>query len=102
MMMGMGRIHPVSLVKPESILNSNQSAGKTGVSFETILGQALGEVNDLQQQSGVLTEKLASGQLQYIHQASAMAEKATLALNLTLQIRNKALEAYQEIMRTQI
>jgi flagellar hook-basal body complex protein FliE len=101
-MVGIGQIHPVSLVKPESILNSNSSAGKPGVSFETILGQALGGVNDLQQQSAALTEKTASGQLQYIHQANAMAEKATLALELTLQIRNKALEAYQEIMRIQI
>jgi flagellar hook-basal body complex protein FliE len=66
------------------------------------LGRALGGVNDLQQQSAALSEKLASGQLQYIHQANAMEEKATLALELTLQIRNKALEAYQEIMRMQI
>jgi flagellar hook-basal body complex protein FliE len=101
-MRAIGQIHPVSLVKPESILNSKNPAVGAGVSFETILGQALGGVNNLQQQSAALGEKLAAGQLQYIHQATAMAEKATLALELTLQIRNKALEAYQEIMRTQI
>jgi flagellar hook-basal body complex protein FliE len=101
-MAGIGLINPVSLVKPESILNAKHDAPKSGVSFETILGQALNGVNDLQQQATTLNEKLASGQLQYIHQANATAEKAALALELTLQVRNKALEAYQEIMRTQI
>ncbi|MGD8401266.1 MAG: flagellar hook-basal body complex protein FliE [Bacillota bacterium] len=101
-MAGIGQIHPISLVKPKGILDSKNPAVNGGVSFETILGQALSGVNDLQQQSAALEEKLASGQLQYIHQATALAEKATLALDLTLQIRNKALEAYQEIMRTQI
>lgn len=95
-------INPVSLVRPDSILNAKNSNEKPAVSFEKILGQALGPVNNLQQQAAALDHKLASGQLEYIHQATAMAEKASLALELTLQIRNKALEAYQEIMRTQV
>jgi flagellar hook-basal body complex protein FliE len=100
-MAGISQIHPISLVRPESILNSKDVA-KPVISFETILGKALGGVNDLQNQATALNQKIASGQLQYIHQANAMAEKATLALEFTLQIRNKALEAYQEIMRIQI
>jgi flagellar hook-basal body complex protein FliE len=95
-------INPIAPVKPESILGSQNPPSQPGISFETVLGQALAGVNDLQQQATALNEKLASGQLQYIHQASVMAEKATLALELTLQIRNKALEAYQEILRMQI
>jgi flagellar hook-basal body complex protein FliE len=104
-------INPVSLVNPvsritksgpESLLTGARQETGPAQSFEAALGKALNEVNDLQQQSTELNAKLASGQLQYIHQATAMAEKASLALELTLQIRNKFLDAYQEIMRTQV
>jgi flagellar hook-basal body complex protein FliE len=109
--MAINPMNPVSLVNPvaqiaksgpESVLSGERNEAEPAQSFETVLGKALYEVNDLQQQSTELNEKLAAGQLQYIHQATAMAEKASLALELTLQIRNKLLDAYQEIMRTQI
>lgn len=95
-------IHPISLNRPEGFLNKKSNEDQPAASFEKVLGEALGGVNRLQQQATTLNTKLASGQLEYIHQATAMAEKASLALELTLQIRNKALEAYQEIMRIQI
>jgi flagellar hook-basal body complex protein FliE len=104
-------VNPLSLVNPvaqiansggESILSGEGKETSPAQSFEAVLGKALNEVNDLQQQSTELNAQLASGQLQYIHQATAMAEKASLALELTLQIRNKFLDAYQEIMRTQV
>jgi flagellar hook-basal body complex protein FliE len=103
--MAIDLIHPVSQIaklRPESVLTGEPKEADPAPSFEEVLGQALNGVNDLQQQSAELNTKLASGQLQYIHQATAMAEKASLAFELTLQIRNKFLDAYQEIMRTQI
>jgi len=69
-------------------------------SFEQTLAKALQPVNDLQIQSADLDAKLAEGKLEYVHQAMVMSEKASLALDLTIQIRNKVIEAYQEIMRT--
>jgi flagellar hook-basal body complex protein FliE len=109
--MAINPINPVSLVNPvsqiaksgpESLVSRERKEKDPAQSFEAVLGKALNEVNDLQQQSTELNAKLASGELQYIHQATAMAQKASLAFELTLQIRNKFLEAYQEIMRTQI
>lgn len=95
-------IIPVSLVRPDSHLMPKSAPVEPTVSFEQVLGQALNGVNQLQQQSDDLKQKLASGQVEYLHQVTAMSEKAGLAFELTLQIRNKVLEAYQEIMRTQI
>lgn len=97
----MERINLVSLVRPDNFLKTKSEPDQPAVSFEKVLGSALNEVNDLQLKSEDLNAKLASGQLDYLHQATAMSEKATLALQLTVQVRNKIVEAYQEIMRTQ-
>ena len=100
----MSNINPVLLVRPESYLKpfGVDSVKATPVSFEQVLGKALGEVNDIQQQSAELPAKMVNGELEYVHQATAMSEKATMALQLTIQVRNKVVEAYQEIMRTQL
>lgn len=71
-------------------------------SFEQVLARALEPVVQLQQESATMDMKLASGQLEYLHQAMIAGEKASLAFDLTVQVRNKVLEAYQEIMRTQV
>jgi flagellar hook-basal body complex protein FliE len=71
-------------------------------SFEKVLSRALEPVNNLQLQSADLDSQLAQGKLEYVHQAMVMAQKASLALDMTMQIRNKVVEAYQEIMRTQV
>ncbi|HOJ77342.1 MAG TPA: flagellar hook-basal body complex protein FliE [Bacillota bacterium] len=92
---------PVSLTRPESFLNNKTEPKVTTESFEKVLGRVLNDVNELQLQSAELNDKLASGQLEYLHQATVISEKATLALQLTIQVRNKVVEAYQEIMRTQ-
>lgn len=69
-----------------------------GPSFSDVLRSALREVNDLQTKSDELTQKLALGDAD-IHTVMIAAQKAELALRLTISVRNKVLEAYQEIMR---
>ena len=93
---------PVSLLIGETEPQNQDTNPMMGTSFETVLAKALEPVNALQLESAALDTKLASGQLEYVHQAMVVGEKASMALDLTIQIRNKALEAYQEIMRTQV
>jgi len=95
------RINPIALTRPESIRKDAGESKHNAVSFETVLGNDLKEVNELQQQSEAMNAKLASGQLEYLHQSTVISEKATLALQMTIQVRNKIVEAYQEIMRMQ-
>ncbi|MGE5559965.1 MAG: flagellar hook-basal body complex protein FliE [Chloroflexota bacterium] len=71
-------------------------------SFSQMLSSALKQVNDLQVQADDLAAKLATGEVSDAHTVMIASEKATLALQLTLQIRNKVIEAYQEIMRMQL
>lgn len=68
-------------------------------SFGQMLRDALKQVNDLQTEADDLARKLATGEISDVHTVMIASEKATLALELTVQIRNKVIEAYQEIMR---
>jgi flagellar hook-basal body complex protein FliE len=71
-------------------------------SFGQYLKDALMEVNRLEKQADNLTKKLAAGEDVDIHDVMIATEKANIALQLTIQVRNKAVEAYNEIMRMQI
>lgn len=70
--------------------------------FAARLHNALDEVNKLQLQAGDAAKKLAMGQAEDIHQVMIASEQAKLAMQLTVQIRNKVVEAYQEVSRMQI
>lgn len=71
-------------------------------SFADMLNENLQQVNDLQGQADNLVAKVAAGDLESVQAAMVSLEKASLALDLTVQVRNKVLEAYQELMRTQV
>lgn len=71
-------------------------------SFSNLLKAAINEVNEVQNQSDNLTKKLAMGEPVELHQVMIAAEKASITLQTTMEIRNKVVEAYQEIMRMQV
>jgi flagellar hook-basal body complex protein FliE len=67
--------------------------------FGTTLGRAVTGVNDLQAQAQEATVALASGQPVDMARTLVTIEKANISLQFALQIRNKLLEAYQDVMR---
>lgn len=71
-------------------------------SFSSFLNESIKKVNELQVQSDNLTEKLALGQDVDLHQVMIASQKSSVAMQLTLEVRNKAVEAYQEMMRMQV
>ncbi|KYD09429.1 flagellar hook-basal body complex protein FliE [Caldibacillus debilis] len=89
-------------VSPAKNLAPSPETQRTEQSFASFLKDAINKVNELQVQSDQMTEKLALGQDVELHQVMIAAEKASIALQATLEIRNKVIEAYQEIMRMQI
>ena len=70
--------------------------------FGEYLIDSLKKANALQLQSDERTAALAAGRVNDISEVMVAAQKADIALNLTLQLRNRALSAYQEIMRMQV
>ena len=66
------------------------------------LTDALKETNQLQIDSDKWNAALAAGKVDDVSQVVIASQKADIALQLTLQIRNRAVSAYQEIMRMQV
>ncbi len=64
--------------------------------------EMLKKVNDAQIKSDIETEKLISGKTDNLHNVMITAEKASVTLQTAVEVRNKAIEAYQEVMRMQV
>lgn len=62
----------------------------------------MNQLNDQLLESEKLNVQLAAGKVEHLHDVTIAAEKALIALQLTTQVRDKAIEAYQEVMRMQI
>lgn len=75
---------------------------KAGSDFAKFLNDALKEVDLLQKTADTASLGIATGQIQDVHTAIIAMEKASLSLSLTVEVRNKILEAYQEINRMQV
>lgn len=84
----------VSEVKP---LASDKQPG-----FLDYLKNALGEVDSLQKEAASSADKLALGDQAYLQNTMIAYEKANLALQLTIEVRNRIVEAYQEVSRMQM
>jgi len=70
--------------------------------FSVWLDQQLQSVNQNLVQADNQVRALALGEVENIHQVMISLEKAKLSFELTMQIRNKLLDAYQDVMRMQI
>jgi len=71
-----------------------------GPSFQDVLSQAMAQVEQDQVAANEAAVKLATGEITDVAEVMIASERANLSLGLALQVRNKLLEAYQEIMRT--
>lgn len=95
-----GPLPPLGGAAPAAKAGGPEAAGaESGPTFAQVLQNTLSQVAQLQTTADQAAQQVATGQAQDLHTAMIAAEKATLALDLTVQFRNKVLEAYQEIMR---
>ncbi|HID23751.1 MAG TPA: flagellar hook-basal body complex protein FliE [Planctomycetaceae bacterium] len=87
---------------PVRTTNSTRAAapsGKSATDFQDLLVRTLEETSSLEQQAQIsVLESLTGGEVTQVEALAAM-KKADLALRLMLQIRNKLLEAYQQIQQ---
>lgn len=89
---------PLPLKSPTET-NAPQPAGE---SFASVLGKMVGEVNTRQVAANDAVAALQSGQNTSLHQAVIAMEEANISFQLMVEVRNKLLESYQELMRMQI
>jgi len=87
------------LLKQKDALSTQKSGGE---SFAKHLTSAINEVNELQKTGEEAMADIATGQVKDLHQAALAINKAETSMKLMLEIRNKALNAYKEVSRTQL
>lgn len=90
------RVDPIKLT---GALAPKPNEPKAGKSFTDVLHDSMLRVNDLQVQSDNMVNRLALGEVEDISEVSIAVEKAELALRMMVQIRDKMLDAYQQISR---
>ncbi len=79
---------------------SQPSAGQA--TFADTLKEAIGSVNALQKQADTKAQELATGKTDNIQDVMMASEKADIGLRLMVNVRNKIIEAYQEVMKMQV
>jgi len=82
-------------------VDATSAAGRTGA-FQSMLEGMIGKVEQSQTQATQAAQNFLSGGDEELHSVALAAQRADLQFNLFLQVRNKAVAAYQEIMRMQV
>jgi len=90
-----------SIVQDMGIKGSEKGAGP-GESFSEALKDSIEQVNRLQVEADQASQELLLGQDKNIHQVMIAVEKANLSFQLMMQVRNKIVTAYEEMMRVQV
>ena len=70
-------------------------------SFECLLSDSMKSVNDLQIESDKLIQRLATGEVDDISEVVLASSRAEVAMRMLMEVRNKLVEAYQQISRIQ-
>lgn len=90
------------ITKLVSNTNTNNKKSDNNVDFLSVLEEQLGNVNSKQVDSYNVTQSFIAGDETDIHKVMISMEEAKMSLDLAVQVRNKLLEAYQEISRIQL
>jgi flagellar hook-basal body complex protein FliE len=97
----LGGISPTGAALPTPSIGAIESGGSGGQDFAAKLADGLQNLTDLQAKSDDLGVKAATGTLTDVHDYMIASTEAALATQLTVAVRNKAVEAFNEIMRMQ-
>jgi flagellar hook-basal body complex protein FliE len=85
----------------DAVKNVNDIQKKEG-DFSKVLKESINEVNKLQKEGDKAMSDIATGSVKDLHQAAIAIDKAEISMKLMLEVRNKALNAYKELSRTQM
>jgi flagellar hook-basal body complex protein FliE len=89
-------------IDPISSLPATRVAQAPAAEFSSWLTKTVGRVNQDLVQADQGTQQLAAGEVDNLHQVMVSLEQARISLQLLVQVRNRLLEAYQEVLRMQV
>lgn len=87
---------------PPEPAKSDRGGSGAQTPFSTVLKQTLNDINELQTKADRAIEKVEVENSASIHEAMIALEKADISFKAMMQVRNKIIEAYQEVMRMQV
>jgi flagellar hook-basal body complex protein FliE len=87
---------------PNLPVSGGKKTDAPAADFGSMLKDAGGALDNLGAQADASTMKLATGQPVDIHEVMLSTEQASLGFSLALQVRNKLVDAYQDIMRMSV
>jgi flagellar hook-basal body complex protein FliE len=91
------------IVTPVEVSSPVTASGSgNGADFQHILKTAMQTVEASAANAGTMMENFLAGDTQDLHTVALAAQKAGLQLDMFLQVRNKLVQAYQEVMRMQL
>jgi flagellar hook-basal body complex protein FliE len=99
MSMNITAISSLSHIKPEVAAPSVSDGGN---SFKNILSSAIGEVESARSGAAKSVEQFLSGNGEDLHSTILATQRAELEFQMLMQVRNKVVSAYQEIMKMQM
>ena len=91
-------IQPAGIPLIQPTIPGKGSAG----GFQSVLSEAIGRVEQFQQNSQSAIGKFLSGEDEEVHKVALATQQAELSFDLFLQVRNKVISAYQEVMKMQM
>lgn len=89
------------LNNPKSREAGGASTKEATQSFAATIEESLAKVNEMQAEKSLMIQDFVSGKNQNVHELMITLQKAGLAMDMTSAVRNKVMQAYQEIMRIQ-
>ena len=96
-------LNKVGTIFPSDLHHTKTTTTKpTNTGFADMLKDALDNTNILQEKKEKATVDIATGQVKDLHQAALAIEKAEVSMKLMTEVRNKAVSAYKELLRTQM
>ncbi|NLE02469.1 MAG: flagellar hook-basal body complex protein FliE [Fibrobacter sp.] len=100
----MNEINSIGSIQGGSPLDKHQTVKSTsnGPTFKDTLKNFVNDVNEMQQKADQSIEKMAAGEITDVHQVMTTVEEANVAFNMMMELRNKVMDAYQEIMRIRL
>lgn len=90
----------ITLLPPK--VSDTGAISKSAAGFGDMLTSMISKVSETQNAGDQAIQKLQSGDAKHLHEVMIAVEEADISLRMLVQMRNKALTAYEEIMRMQI
>lgn len=94
-------IRPPVGIEPIDLNIGNRTPSSAGA-FQSVLSDAVGRVQQSQNTSQISIDRFLSGENEEVHQVAIQTQQTELAFDMFMAVRNKMVQAYQEVMKMQM